>query len=113
MVDGRTVVPPGYARDGQIVLNIGPEATNQLELGNEFVTFQARFGGVAHTLAVPVRNVAAVYARENGHGMAFELETDEARDAASPDEPPPFLESGKAEEGTKPASLRSHLKIVK
>ncbi|BAL23197.1 ClpXP protease specificity-enhancing factor [Azoarcus sp. KH32C] len=74
-VDERTVVPPGYARDGQIVLNLSPDATNHLVMGNELITFQARFGGVAHALSLPIANVLAVYARENGHGMAFEIES--------------------------------------
>lgn len=73
-VDDNVVVPPGYARDGQIVLNLGPEATNGLVMGNEVITFQARFGGVSQALSVPVANVIAVYARENGQGMAFELD---------------------------------------
>ena len=73
-VDERTVVPPGYARDGQIVLNLAPDATNHLVMGNDLITFQARFGGVAHALSLPVSNVLAIYARENGHGMAFEPE---------------------------------------
>ena len=74
LVDENTLVPPGYARDGQIVLNIGPDASHQLLMGNERVTFQGRFGGVAHSLSIPLQNVLAVYARENGQGMAFEPE---------------------------------------
>lgn len=115
-VDERTVVPAGYAKDGQIVLNLGPDATHQLVMGNELITFQARFGGVAHALSVPVGNVLAVYARENGHGMAFELEAPpepEAKPAAqdaspgdsSPDTPPPT--------DTRPPAGRGHLKVVK
>lgn len=74
VVDSHTVVPRQYVREGQIVLNIGPDATHQLVMGNEFITFNARFGGVAQALSIPVANVAAVYARENGQGMAFEVE---------------------------------------
>ncbi|MBS1191031.1 MAG: Stringent starvation protein [Rhodocyclaceae bacterium] len=75
VVDERTRVPREFVRDGQIVLNVGSEATNKLQLGNDFVEFQARFGGVARELSVPVDRVAAIYARENGAGMAFEVET--------------------------------------
>ncbi len=75
-VDQQTRVPPGFARDGQIVLNLSPDATGQLQMGNELITFQARFGGVAHSLVVPVDNVLAIYARENGQGMAFGQESD-------------------------------------
>ncbi|MBO4329135.1 MAG: ClpXP protease specificity-enhancing factor [Rhodocyclaceae bacterium] len=72
VVDENVRVPAGYARDGQIVLNIGPEATHHFVIGNEAITFQARFGGVAHSLYIPVGHVAAIYAAHNGQGMAFE-----------------------------------------
>ncbi len=71
-VDARTRVPMEFVRDGQIVLNLGPDATNRLSIGNDLIEFQARFGGVARDMSVPVSNVAAIYARENGAGMAFE-----------------------------------------
>lgn len=74
LVDEHTRVPPGYARDGQIVLNLSPNATGQMQMANDFITFQARFGGVAHSLVIPVANVLALYASENGQGMAFEPE---------------------------------------
>jgi stringent starvation protein B len=82
IVDERTRVPPGYAKDGQIVLNVGPEATHQLAMENEFISFQARFGGVQHSLLVPVANVLAIYARENGQGMAFPVPVPGGQDAA-------------------------------
>jgi len=70
-VDARTRVPPQHVRDGQIVLNIAPYATGGLSMGNDVITCQARFGGVAQSLYVPVSQVLAIYARENGQGMAF------------------------------------------
>jgi len=72
-VDAQTLVPRQFVRDGQIVLNLGPEAVQNLHMGNDLITCQARFGGVAQTVSVPVDNVAAIYARENGQGMAFEV----------------------------------------
>jgi stringent starvation protein B len=75
LVNEQARVPPGYARDGQIVLNLSPDATGQLQMDNDFISFQARFGGAAHSLLIPVANVLAIYARENGQGMAFEPET--------------------------------------
>ncbi|ENO90327.1 ClpXP protease specificity-enhancing factor [Thauera linaloolentis] len=81
LVDEQTRVPPGYARDGQIVLNLSSEATGHLQMANDFITFQARFGGVAHSLAIPVVNVIAIYARENGQGMAFEPEFEDEDEA--------------------------------
>ena len=81
-VDENTRVPPGYARDGQIVLNLSPDATGQLQMENEYISFQGRFGGVAHSLVIPVANVIAIYARENGQGMAFEPALDAGEAAA-------------------------------
>lgn len=72
-VDASTRVPREFVKDGQIVLNLGLEATHQLLLGNEEITFQARFGGKAYPVVVPLDRVAAIYARENGEGMAFEV----------------------------------------
>jgi stringent starvation protein B len=74
VVDATTRVPPEYVRNGEIVLNVGPLAANRLKLGNEHVEFSARFGGVAKELSIPIGQVSAIYARENGHGMSFEIE---------------------------------------
>jgi stringent starvation protein B len=101
VVDERTRVPREFIKDGQIVLNLGPGATNKLQIGNEFVEFQARFGGVARDLSVPIQQVAAIYARENGAGMAFDLDEEallaarvEAEDA-DPEPEPPRPEAGR------------------
>lgn len=67
-------VPMEYARDGQIVLNIAPRAVGGLELANDEVRFNARFGGVPRQVAVPLAAVLAIYARENGAGTMFEPE---------------------------------------
>ncbi len=67
-------VPLEFARDGQIVLNIAPRAVGNLELGNEYVSFNARFGGVPREVMVPMAAVIALYARENGAGTMFEPE---------------------------------------
>jgi len=64
-------VPMEYVKNNEIVLNVGFEATSGLQLGNEFIEFKARFGGVSREIAVPVDHVVAIYARENGQGMAF------------------------------------------
>ncbi len=73
-VDEWARVPREFVRDGQIVLNVGYEATGNLQIANDAVSFQARFGGVARDIYFPVGNVTAIYARENGAGMAFEAE---------------------------------------
>lgn len=73
-VDSNTLVPPAHVRDGQITLNIGSLATNRLVLGNDAIEFQARFNGITENLYVPVAAVTAIYARETGAGMGFEVE---------------------------------------
>jgi stringent starvation protein B len=70
-VDASVQVPTEYVKNGEIVLNVGFEATSNLKLGNELIEFKARFGGSAREIAVPVSHVIAIYARENGQGMAF------------------------------------------
>ncbi len=73
LADAGVNVPHEFVKNGEIVLNISPLATNRLKLGNEVIEFQARFGGVAREVAVPVDKVIAVYARESGQGMAFDV----------------------------------------
>jgi len=87
IVDERTLVPPEHVVNGEIVLNVSPAATNGLSMGNELIEFQARFGGVARQLSVPVENVSAIYARENGHGMAFEVDISPNPESASGPDP--------------------------
>jgi stringent starvation protein B len=70
-VDASVRVPMEYVKNGEIVLNVSPDATSSLRLGNDYVEFKARFGGVAREIVVPVSHVVAIYARENGQGMAF------------------------------------------
>ncbi len=90
-VDASTRVPREFVKNGEIVLNVGLEATHQLSLGNDEITFQARFGGKAFPVVVPIERVAAIYASENGEGMAFEVSeiaTDGATPSATPDASP-------------------------
>ncbi len=72
-VDETTRVPREAVKNGEIVLNVGNEATNQLRIDNDAVTFQARFNGRVFPVMVPIERVSAIYARENGQGMAFEI----------------------------------------
>ena len=80
-VDSSVQVPREFVKDGEIVLNIGYDATSALQLGNDFIEFKARFGGQAREIIVPVGRVVAIYARENGQGMAFPAPTDLLDDA--------------------------------
>ncbi len=70
-VDESVQVPREFVKNNEIVLNISFDATSSLKLGNEFIEFKARFGGVAREIVVPIERVIAIYARENGQGMAF------------------------------------------
>lgn len=104
-------VPQGFASDGQIVLNISPSAVRQLHMDNEAVSFEGRFGGVPHSLYVPIGAILGIYARENGQGMVFDLESPfEGGDGADLEEedgmPPPDSEPPRP-------SGRPSLKVVK
>ena len=105
VVDANTRVPMEYVRDGEIVLNVGPLATSRLHMGNDTVECTARFSGVARELHIPVNAVAAIYARENGQGMSFEVVPSQPPEgvpaertpsvAPDPDKPEPPRPSGK------------------
>lgn len=73
VVDAMTRAPTEFIKNGEIVFNIGLDATNQLQLGNDEITFQGRFSGKVFPVIVPVARVAAIYARESNEGMAFEV----------------------------------------
>jgi stringent starvation protein B len=87
-VDASVQVPAEYVKNGEIVLNVSFDATSGLRMGNDFIEFKARFGGVARDIMVPVDHVIAIYARENGQGMAF------------PAPAPARLEAGPLTQGT-------------
>ena len=72
-VDGSVRVPAEFVKNGEIVLNVSALATSRLAMDNTAISFQARFGGVAREVYVPIERVIAIYARENGQGMAFPL----------------------------------------
>lgn len=111
MVDGRTRVPMQFVKNGEIVLNISFDATSGLKMDNDVIHFSARFGGVSRDIVVPVDNVIAIYARENGQGMAFDVakpSTDEIKaleeeiDGMTPSTEPAGLSSVPAPSAEKP-----------
>ena len=71
-VDAATRVPMEYVRNGEIVLNMSPDATRNLKIGNELIQFSARFNGASREVSVPVAAVAGIFAKENGQGLAFQ-----------------------------------------
>lgn len=110
VVGARTRVPREFVKDGQIVLNIGPDATSQLLLGNDEITFQARFNGIAFPVVVPVDAVAAIFAKENGQGMSFEVAGSETQ---PPEEQPSLASDGAPDEPPPAPGGRPHLTRVK
>lgn len=98
-VDRGVQVPMEYVKNNEIVLNVSFEATSGLQLGNEQVSFRARFGGVAREIIVPIDHVIAIYARENGQGMAFPVpagaHADPAEGGASGAAPVPSEAAGR------------------
>jgi stringent starvation protein B len=85
-VDAATTVPMEYVKKGEIILNISYGATSGLKMDNDAITFRARFNGVSRELYIPVNNVLAIYANENGQGMAFDVT---APAADTPSQPAP------------------------
>ena len=105
-VNEHTRVPMQFVKDNQIILNIGATACAGLHIDNDWVSFTARFGGVAHDIWIPVGHIGAIYARETGEGMNFDI---------TPYEPgtPPQPEAGNSGKGSKPAGKHKGLKLVK
>ena len=96
-----TVVPRQFVNDGRIILNIDPAAVSALELGNDWISFSARFGGVAESILIPPGAVLGIYAKENGQGMLFPDEVTGEVDGPD-DDPEP-----------NPPDRRPSLKVVK
>ncbi len=113
-VDKQTRVPQAFVKDGQIVLNVGPSAVRNIHMDNDWVTFSARFGGMSHSIEIPVGNVIAIYARETGEGMAFESLEPPARMSGDAVEQESDV-SEPATEASTPAQPkgRPHLTVVK
>ena len=86
-VDAKVQVPVEDVKNNEIVLNVGFEATSALKLGNETIEFKARFGGSSREIIVPIDHVIAIYARENGQGMAFPMPSDVASSPADGQSP--------------------------
>jgi stringent starvation protein B len=104
-VDANARVPVEYVKDGNIVLNVSQVATRNLKIDNERVHFSARFNGVSREISVPIGCIAAVFARENGQGMVFDLQAEQESAEPQPPAPPgpaPLASGGKG-----------HLKVVK
>jgi stringent starvation protein B len=104
-VDARVEVPMEFVKNDEIVLNLSLEACHQLALENDWISFQARFGGIPRKIMVPVTHVLAIYARENGQGMSFPFDPSQIKELHVADSSDDSLE--------KPKIGRPTLKIVK
>lgn len=108
-------VPPQVVKNGQVVLNLAMRAVANLDLGNEWISFQARFSGASQAIHVPVRAVLALYAQENGQGMMFPADDeggDQPPPVSGPDGSPPAPTNTDAGED-KPKRGAPHLRVVK
>ena len=104
------MVPLEFVKDDRIVLNLHPNAVRDLEIGNEYLLFSARFSGRAEDIALPVEAVLAVYARENGQGIVFQA------DGSGITPPSPNVKKLSADSGSQTDNKPregSHLKVVK
>lgn len=96
-------VPQDYVREGIIILNISPQAIEDLTLGDVAVSFDGRFGGMSSSVYVPIGAIISIYAKENGKGMVFEMET----------EFPPTTDPASSSLKTSSSPVKPDLKIVK
>ena len=101
-VDEYTEVPQAFVKDGEIVLNLSAGAVRNLEMGNEMITCNGRFGGAPFDLMVPVAAVIGIFAKETGQGLVFQ--------GGDPQQPPP---ANSGDETHKPKPHKPTLKIVK
>ncbi|WP_090141716.1 ClpXP protease specificity-enhancing factor [Limnohabitans sp. DM1] len=113
-VDNSVQVPREYVQGGEIVLNVSMDATSSLKLGNDFIEFKARFGGKPRDIMVPIERVMAIYARENGQGMAFPV-SDESKHVLSLSEvkTPSSVDSDGDHPNPPAAPVRPALKRIK
>jgi len=107
-------VPAHVVKNGQVVLNLAMRAVANLDLGNDRISFQARFSGVSQSIVIPVQAVLALYAQENGQGMMFPADENEAPAANAADASD---EANEAPESTgdddRPKRGTPHLRVVK
>jgi stringent starvation protein B len=111
-VDSQVRVPREHVKNGEIVLNISFGATTGLKIGPDDVRFKARFGGVARDILVPISHVTAIYARENGQGMAFPMSEPGPSSSSSDADAEPESSASVANVKAPPSTLVSRLHAV-
>ena len=105
------VVPQEHVRDGQIVLNISPQAVRNLSLGNDYVMCEGRFSGRSVELILPIESVRAIYCRDSGQGLAFDDE-DLLQDEADGELGTELAQTSQSERGPKPSGDKPKLRLV-
>jgi stringent starvation protein B len=115
-------------KDGEIVLNVHPEATHMLTMDNEWILFNARFNGMSQEIAVPFSAVIGIFSKETGYGMGFQPAPEPvlapltavatAPETSAPSGASTALDGAPSDKSTTPAaapakSKVSHLKVVK
>ena len=95
-VDSRVEVPMEFVKNDEIILNLSTEACHQLQMENDYISFQARFGGVPRKILVPITHILAIYAKENGQGMSFPFNPAQLKDLPIEDKIKQGLEKSKA-----------------
>lgn len=120
-VNKQVRVPYEFVKDDEIVLNLSYKATHDLQMGNDLITFSARFGGVSHKLEIPIINVLAIYAQENGQGMAFPVDKEALENHAN--KTPSLISIVTTEKTDRPSddpepdperpTPRRHLRVIK
>ncbi|MEO8164668.1 MAG: ClpXP protease specificity-enhancing factor [Betaproteobacteria bacterium] len=110
-VDETTKVPMEYVKNGEIVLNVSPDATRNLKIGNDLLQFSARFAGVSREISVPINTVGGIFAKETGQGLSFPTSPSVPAQVVAPnknDDTPPDDNTP-----TPPAGGRPRLQIIK
>jgi len=111
-VDERTLIPMEYVKNGEIVLNVSLNATRNLTINNDLIQFSARFNGVSREVRIPVDRVQGIFARENGQGAFFTVESPAAL-AAAPAAPSIAQGEADAEPPKPPAKGQTKLRVIK
>lgn len=93
-VNAETRVPPEHVKNGEIVLNVGNDATHRLTIGNDLIQFAARFNGVSRECSIPIEAVTGIFAKENGQGLFFPREAADAPAAPASEPTPPAAPNG-------------------
>lgn len=107
-VDETTKVPMEYVKNGEIVLNVSPDATRNLKIGNDLLQFSARFAGVSREISVPINTIGGIFAKETGQGLSFQTSTSAVTQVGTAADSPP-----EDDHPAPPPGGRPRLQVVK